>query len=93
MSTWLNFNLFDISHRKKRNHMWILDPQIIYDGAFCDNIISGSYFTLTKQLQLPLYATIFSSPEKISSMGEEKNPEESSIPHIGTYFCSRCEGK
>ena len=37
---------------KKTNHRRISDPQIIYDGALCDNIISGSHFALTKQLQL-----------------------------------------
>ena len=48
MPTRLNFNLF---HRKKTNQRRILDPQIIYDGALCDNIISGSHFALAKQLQ------------------------------------------
>ena len=53
MSTWLNFNLFGyVSHRKKTNQRGILDLQIIYDEALCDNIISGSHFALTKQLQL-----------------------------------------
>ena len=37
-------------------------------------------------VKLPLYAIIFSSHEKIGSMGEEKNPENSSISHIGTLF-------
>ena len=45
----LNFNL---SHRKKTSQRRISDPQIIYDGALCDIIISGSHFALTKQLQL-----------------------------------------
>ena len=48
MPTRLNFNLF---HRKKTNQRRILDPQIIYDGALCDNVISGSHFGLAKQLQ------------------------------------------
>ena len=29
-----------------------LDPQIEYDGVFCDNIMSGSHFVLTKHIQL-----------------------------------------
>ena len=50
--TWLKFDVFgNVSHRKK-NHRRISDPQIIYDEALCDNIISGSHFALTKQLQL-----------------------------------------
>ena len=52
MSTWLSFYLFgNVSHRKKVQR-WISDPQIIYDEALCDNIISRSHFALTKQLQL-----------------------------------------
>ena len=42
---------FNLSHRKKTNQRWILDPQLIYDGALCDNTTSGSHFALTKQLQ------------------------------------------
>ena len=37
---------------KKTNQRWISDQQIIYDGVLCDNIISGSHFALTKQIQL-----------------------------------------
>ena len=48
MSTWLNFNIFgNVYHRKKTQVN--LGPT---DGALCDNIISGSHFALTKQLQL-----------------------------------------
>ena len=38
--------------KKQTNQRRISDPQIIYDGALCDNIISGSHYALTKQLQL-----------------------------------------
>ena len=37
-------------------------------------------------VKLPLYAIIFSSNEKIGSKGEEKNLEDSSISHIGSFF-------
>ena len=95
MSTWLNFNL---SHRKKKKPEAISDPQIIYDGALCDNIISGSHFALTKQLQLRwcrnrkaasvchLLLLLFIPHEKIGNMGEEKNSEDPSISRIGTFF-------
>ena len=54
MSTWLNFNLFDnVSHgKRKKKQRRISDPEIIYDGAPCDSIISRRHFALTKQLQL-----------------------------------------
>ena len=53
MSTSLNFNLFgNVLHRKQKSQRRISDPRIIYDGALCDNIMSGSHFVLTKQLQL-----------------------------------------
>ena len=53
MSTSLNFNLFgNVLHRKQKSQRRISDPQIIYDGALCDNIMSGSHFVLTKELQL-----------------------------------------
>ena len=38
--------------RKNTHHRQISDPQIIYDGALCGNVISGSHFPLAKQLQL-----------------------------------------
>ena len=86
---------------KKTNHRRISDPQIIYDGALCDNIISGSHFTLQCSsnlddegiVKLPLHAISFSSHEKIGSMGEEKNSEDSSISHIGTLFLFSMRGK
>ena len=53
MSTWLNFNFFgNVSHRKKITQQNISDPQIIYDGALCDNMTPGSHFALTKQVKL-----------------------------------------
>ena len=42
--------MFCIQNKKKQRR--ISDPQIIYDGALCGNIMSGSHFVLTKQLQL-----------------------------------------
>ena len=41
----------NVSHTKKQTKD-VLDAQIIYDGALCNNIILGSYFALTKQLQI-----------------------------------------
>ena len=56
MFTFLNFNLFsNVSLRKKTNQRWIYDPHIIYDGALCDSIMSGSHYVLTEQLQLRWY--------------------------------------
>ena len=89
--------------KKKTNQGWIWDQQIIYDGALCGNIISESHFALHWQsssnlddegiVKLPLYAIIFSSVDKIGSMGGEKNPEDSSISHIGTFFLFSVRGK
>ena len=36
--------------------------------------------------ELPLYAIIFSFHDKIRSMEEDKDPENSSISHTGTFF-------
>ena len=53
MSTSLNFNLFgEVLDRKQTNQRRISDPQIMYDGALCDNIMLEIHFVLTKQLQL-----------------------------------------
>ena len=62
--------------------------------------IVKNHFVLIKQLHLKwwmycragsvCYATIFSFHYKIGSMGEDKDPEDSSISHTGTFF-SRCE--
>ena len=38
--------------RKNTCHRQISDPKIIYDGALCGNVISGSHFPLAKELQL-----------------------------------------
>ena len=37
-------------------------------------------------VELPLYAIIFSFHDKIGSMEEDKDPENSSILHTGTFF-------
>ena len=42
-------------------------------------------------VELPLYAIIFSFYDKIESMGEDKDPENSNISHNGTFFFSRCK--
>ena len=77
-----------------------LGPQIIYDGALCDNIISGSHFALTlaapmmkKNRKAASLCYYLQFHEKIGSMGEEKNPEDSSISHIGTFFLFLVRGK
>ena len=52
MSTSLNFDLFgNVLHRKQKSQRRISDSQIIYNGALCDSIMSGTNFVLTKQLQ------------------------------------------
>ena len=51
MSNLSNFNLFgNVLHRKQISQWPILDPQIIFDGAICDNML-GSQNVLSKQLQ------------------------------------------
>ena len=51
MPNLLNFNLFgNVLHRKQISQWPILDPQIIFDGAICDNML-GSQNVLSKQLQ------------------------------------------
>ena len=56
MSTSLNLNPFgNVLHRKQANQRWILDIQIIYDGALCDNKMSGIHLVLTKEIQLRLW--------------------------------------
>ena len=51
MSNLSNFNLFgNVLHRKQTSQWPILDPQIIFDGAICDNML-GSQNVLSKQLQ------------------------------------------
>ena len=37
-------------------------------------------------VELPLYAIIFNFHDKIESMEEDKDPENSSISHTGTFF-------
>ena len=37
-------------------------------------------------VELPLYAIFFSFHDKIGSMREDKDPEDSSISHTGTFF-------
>ena len=83
MSTSLSFNLFgNVLHRKKTNQRRILDLQIIYDGALCDN---GSHFVLTSSsnkddrgiVELALYAIIFSFHDKFGSMEEDRDPKNS----------------
>ena len=78
---------------KKTNHRRISDPQIIYDGALCDNIISGSHFALTlaapmmkKNRKAASLCYYLQFHEKIGSMGEEKY-------HIGTFFLFLVRGK
>ena len=49
----LNFNLFgNVLHKNQKNQRWISDPHIIYDGALCDNIISGGHYLLTSNSNL-----------------------------------------
>ena len=43
------------------------------------------------KVELPRYAIIFSFRDKIGCMGKDKDPENSSISHTGTFFFSRCE--
>ena len=65
MSTLLDLNLFvNALHRKHRNQRQISDPQIIYDEALCDNIMSGSREDSSSLddegiVDLPLYAIIY----------------------------------
>ena len=91
MSTSLSFNFFgSVLHRKPANQRRISDPQIIYNGALCD--IRG-HFVLTSSsnlgdrgmVELPLHAIIFSFYDKIGSMNESKNQENSSISHTGNF--------
>ena len=42
--------------------------------------------------ELPLYAIIFSFHDKIRSMEEDKDPENSSISHTGTFFLFSVRG-
>ena len=97
MSTALNFNLFgNVFHRKQANQRRISDPKIIYDGALCVNrshFVSQSSSNLDDGgiVELPLYAIIFSFHDKIGSIGEDKDPENSSISHTGTFLFSRCK--
>ena len=97
MSTSLSFNLFgNVSHRKQTNQRKISDPQIIYDGALCDN---GSHFLLTKQLHLrwwrnrilPLYAVIISFHDKIGSMGKKQTQRTQVFHILAPFFFSRYE--
>ena len=92
MTTQLNFNL---SHRKKkqtRGGSWTHRSSTmklfvtIYYHEVISHLQSNSNLYDEVIVKLPLYAIIFSSHEKIGSMGEEKNPENSSISHIGTLF-------
>ena len=43
-------------------------------------------------VELPLYAIIFSFDDKIGSMGEEKDPEDSSISPTGNFFLFSVRG-
>ena len=62
--------------------------------------MSGSHFVLAKHaklddgwiVELPLYAIIFSFYDKIGSMGEDKDPEDSRISHTGTFFLFSVRG-
>ena len=47
---------------------------------------------MDKSLSCPLYAIIFSFHDKIESMGEDKDPEDSSISHTGTFFLLSVRG-
>ena len=42
--------------------------------------------------ELPLYAIIFSFHDIIKSMEEDKNPENSSVSHTGTFFLFSVRG-
>ena len=62
---------------------------IIYYASFCDNVMSGSLCAWENSsnlddggiVDLPLYAIIFGLHDKIGSIEEDKDPEDSSI-HI-----------
>ena len=43
-------------------------------------------------IELPLYAIIFSFHDIIKSMEEDKNPENSSVSHTGTFFLFSVRG-
>ena len=43
-------------------------------------------------IELPLYAIIFSFHDIIKSMEEDKNPENSSVSHTGTFFLVSVRG-
>ena len=87
MSTSLNFNLFgNVLHRKQTNQKQISDTKIIYDGVLC---VNGSHFGGV--VELPLHAIIFSCHEKIGSMGEDKDPEDSTFHIMVPFFFSKLQ--
>ena len=86
-------------HRKQTNQRWISDSQIIYDGALCDNIMSGGHFIMIKSsnlhgegiVELPLHAIIFSIHDKLKGWRRTKTPMTQEFHILVPSFFSRCE--
>ena len=78
----------------KKNKRPISDSHIIYDEALSDNKMSRTRYILGNSsnlddvgiVYLPLYAVIFSFQGKIGSIEEDKDSEDSSISHSGSFF-------
>ena len=101
---YLNFDLlnFNLSHRKKNKpevdlgpaaHSMVLFVTIQYQEVISHWQSSSNLDDEGKIVKLPLYAIIFSSRQKIGSMGDKENPEDSNISHIRTFFLFSVRGK
>ena len=103
MSTGLSFNRFgNVSHRKKNQtkggsrtrrsstmelFVTIQYKEVIWHWQSSCNLNDEGI------VKLPLYDITFNFHEKIGGMGGEKNPEDSSISHIGFLFLFLVRGK
>ena len=93
MLTSLHFNPFgNALHRKQANQRGIPDP-------LCDNIMSRSHYVLKNSNlddveieDLPLYAITLSFHDKIGSIKENKDSEDSDISNTGTLFLFSVRG-
>ena len=74
-------------------HSMVLFVTIQYQEVISHWQSSSNLDDEGKIVKLPLYTIIFSSRQKIGSMGEKENPEDSNISHIRTFSFSRYEGK